>query len=312
MRLVFCGTPEFAVPTLQALVDAGHHISLVVTQPDRASGRGLEAAEPAVKLMAVSLGLPITQPEKIKKNPEFRAQLEAIAPDAIVVVAFGRIIPKWMLDLPKYGNVNLHGSLLPKYRGAAPIQWAIANGETESGVTTMLLNEGLDTGEMLQAHKVGILPDMIAPELFEALSYVGAPLMVDTLRKLERGDLCPVPQDDALATFAPPLTRADGEIDFKRTAQQIYDRWRGFQPWPGAFTHFRGKRLVVHLLCVDQKEQIELQPGELGIRHGKLFVGCARGMKLELREVQVEGKARITAEEFIRGYQVRDHERLSR
>src|SRR5258707_10069135 len=149
MRLVFCGTPEFAVPTLQALVDAGHHISLVVTQPDRASGRGLESAQPAVKLTAVSLGLPITQPEKIKKNPEFRAQLEAIAPDAIVVVAFGRMIPKWMLDLPKYGNVNLHGSLLPKYRGAAPIQWAIANGETESGVTTMLLNEGLDTAAML-------------------------------------------------------------------------------------------------------------------------------------------------------------------
>jgi methionyl-tRNA formyltransferase len=152
---------------------------------------------------------------------------------------------------------------------------------------------------------------MIAPELFEALSCVGAPLMVDTLRRLERGDLCPVPQDDALATHAPPLTRADGEIDFRRTAQQIYDRWRGFQPWPGAFTHFRGKRLVVHALCVDQKEQIELQPGELGIRHGKLFVGCAHGTQLELREVQVEGKARITAEEFIRGYQVRDHERLS-
>lgn len=310
MKLVFCGTPHFAVPSLLAVAEAGHEIALVVTQPDRASGRGLTAAQPAVKLAAESLGVAITQPEKIKNNTEFRAQLEMIKPDAIVVVAYGRIIPKWMLELPRYGNINLHGSLLPKYRGAAPIQWAIANGETESGVTTMLLEEGLDTGAMLLAHRVGILPDMTAPELFEILSEVGAPLLVETLRQLAAGESTPMAQDHALASHAPLLTRDDGEIDFTRTAKNIYDRWRGFQPWPGAFTRFRGKRLVAHSLIVDLDHAGVVEIGELAVRDGRLIVGCGGGTMIELREVQVEGKALVTAADFVRGYQVRDRERL--
>lgn len=310
MRLVFCGTPHFAVPSLLALGDAGHEVALVVTQPDRASGRGMSAAQPAVKLAAASLGLAMTQPEKIKNNTEFREQLEKIKPDAIVVVAYGRIIPKWMLDLPRYGNINLHGSLLPRYRGAAPIQWAIANGETESGVTTMLLDEGLDTGAMLLTHKVGVSPEMTAPELFEVLSEVGASLMVETLRQIAAGESIATDQNHALATHAPLLTRGDGEIDFTRTAKEIYDRWRGFQPWPGAFTRFRGKRLVAHSLAADRDRDGLLEPAELGTRDGKLFVGCGGATTIELREVQVEGKALVTAAEFIRGYQVRDREWL--
>lgn len=310
MRLVFCGTPHFAVPSLLALAGAGHEVALVVTQPDRASGRGMGAAQPAVKLAAASLGLAVTQPEKIKNNAEFREQLEKIKPDAILVVAYGRIIPKWMLDLPRHGSINLHGSLLPKYRGAAPIQWAIANGETESGVTTMLLEEGLDTGAMLLAHKVGISPEMTAPELFEILSEVGAALLVETLRQIAAGESIAINQNHALATHAPLLTRGDGEIDFARTAKQIYDRWRGFQPWPGAFTRFRGKRFVAHSLAADRDRDGLLEPAELGIRDGKLFVGCGGATTIELREVQVEGKALVTAAEFIRGYQVRDRERL--
>lgn len=310
MKLVFCGTPQFAVPTLLALAQADHEIALVVTQPDRASGRGLSPTKSAVKLAAESLSLPIAQPEKIKNNPAFRIQLETIAPEAIIVVAYGRIIPNWMLDLPRYGNINLHGSLLPKYRGAAPIQWAVANGECETGVTTMLLNEGLDTGDMLLAQKVAILPDANAPELFSTLSDVGARLMMETLRRLKSRDLQPTPQDHALATHAPLLTRADGEIDFTRTAQQIYDRWRGFSPWPGAFTHFRGKRLVVHSLAVQKKIEMALAPGQVVLHAGKFLVGCGEGSVLELLELQVEGKARVTAADFARGYQVHDAERL--
>src|ERR1700678_4150737 len=187
MRLVFCGTPEFAVPALEAVVAAGHEVRLVVTQPDRAAGRGLEVQIPAVKKTALRLGLPVVQPEKIKNNLEFRARLEAIAPDAIVVVAYGRIIPKWMLDLPRLGCINLHGSLLPKYRGAAPIQWAVAMGERVTGNTTMLLEEGLDTGPILLQQQTPIRPEQTAADLFEALAVQGAPLLVETLAGLDAG-----------------------------------------------------------------------------------------------------------------------------
>ncbi len=210
MKLVFCGTPEFAVPALEAVIAAGHEVALVVTQPDRAAGRGMVMQPPPVKLAALAHGIAVMQPEKIKTNAEFRATLEAIAPTAILVVAYGRIIPKWMLDLPRMGNINLHGSLLPKYRGAAPIQWAVANGETVTGVTTMRLDEGLDTGDMLLAHTVPIAPEETAVDLFSSLAAVGAELMVETLRKLECGLITPQRQDHAQATLAPILTREDG------------------------------------------------------------------------------------------------------
>src|SRR6202453_1865348 len=264
MKLAFCGTPEFAVPTLEAVVAAGHEVALVVTQPDRAAGRGMEMQASPGKKTALARGLEVVQPERIKNNLEFRAGLEALRPDAILVVAYGRIIPGWMLELPRFGNINLHGSLLPKYRGAAPIQWAVANGEVVTGVTTMRLDAGLDTGDMLLAQVVPIGQEETAVDVYGCLAPVGAELMLETLRGLERGMIFPQVQDHSLATLAPILTREDGWIDFSRTAQQIYDRWRGFQPWPGAHTMLRGKKLIVQRMHV-----AGVGEGEAGVVKGQ-------------------------------------------
>lgn len=308
MKVVFCGTPEFAVPTLEAVIAAGHRLALVVTQPDRAAGRGMELHAPLVKRIAEAHGIPVVQPEKIRNNAEFRERLEALQPDAILVVAYGRIIPRWMLDLPRLGNINLHGSLLPKYRGAAPVQWAVANGEKETGVTTMLIDEGLDTGDILLTRAVPISPDEIAPQVFESLANIGAELMVETLAGLAAGTLDGQKQDDSLATLAPILTREDGAIDFSRTAQQIYDRWRGFQPWPGAHTLLRGKKLIVHRMHVAAEGDVE--PGRSRVLGEEMAVGCGGGTAVVFDEVQMEGKRRMGAAEFLRGFQVRTGERL--
>jgi methionyl-tRNA formyltransferase len=309
MKLVFCGTPQFAVPTLEAVLAAGHEVALVLTQPDRPVGRAQELQAPPVKQAALKHSIPVLQPEKIKNNPELRERLESIAPDAILVVAYGRIIPQWMLDLPRHGNINLHGSLLPKYRGAAPIQWSVANGETVSGVTTMRLDAGLDTGPMLLAHAVPVGEEETAVDVYENLAEVGAPLMVETLRRLEADELFPEPQDHSLATHAPILTREDGRIDFTRTARQICDRWRGFQPWPGAFTSLGGKKLIVHRLHLVQHPET-IAPGAIHLHEGHLFVGCGESSVIELDEVQMEGKRRMPAAELMRGYQINSGERL--
>jgi methionyl-tRNA formyltransferase len=308
MKLVFCGTPEFAVPTLEAVVAAGHEVALVVTQPDRAAGRGMEVQAPPVKTTAFALRLDVVQPEKIKNDAEFRARLETIQPDAILVVAYGRIIPQWMLELPRYGNINLHGSLLPKYRGAAPIQWAVANGETVTGVTTMRLDAGLDTGDMLLAQVVPIGQEETAIDVYECLAPVGAQLMVKTLRHLEEGRIFPEAQDHSKATLAPILKREDGWIDFSRPARQIYDRWRGFQPWPGAHTVLRGKKLIVQKMHVAGSGDCEV--GVVRVDGDRLCVGCEGGILLGLDEVQMEGKRRMSAAEFLRGNQLRSGERL--
>jgi methionyl-tRNA formyltransferase len=308
MKLVFCGTPEFAVPTLEAVLRAGHEVALVVTQPDRAAGRGMEVHVPPVKRAALQHGLQVVQPEKIKNNVELRSRLEEIRPDAILVVAYGRIIPQWMLELPRFGNINLHGSLLPKYRGAAPIQWAVASGETVTGVTTMRLDAGLDTGDMLLARAVPVAQEETAVDVYETLAPVGAELMVETLKGLEAGTIFPQVQDHALATLAPILKREDGLIDFSRTARQIYDRWRGFQPWPGAHTTLRGKKLIVHSMKVD--EALSGRAGELLVDGELMLVGCGDGRVLEFVEVQMEGKRKMSAAEFLRGYQVKSGERL--
>jgi methionyl-tRNA formyltransferase len=269
----------------------------------------MELQIPPVKKTALAHNIPVLQPEKIKNNPELRQQLEDIRPDAIIVVAYGRIIPQWMLDLPRHGNINLHGSLLPKYRGAAPIQWAVANGEVVTGVTTMRLDAGLDTGDMLLAQVCPIGLEETAVDVYECLSDIGAKLMVRTLHKLAEGTLYPQQQDHSQATLAPILTREDGLMDFTRTATQLTDRWRGFQPWPGAHTTFRGKKLIAHKLHVTN-ETFHGQPGELIIRGDLMLVRCANSSVLAFDEVQLEGKRRMTAADFLHGYQLKSGELL--
>jgi methionyl-tRNA formyltransferase len=309
MRLVFCGTPAFAVPTLQALRSAGHRVELVLCQPDRPSGRGLELAVPPVKQAALEAGIEVLQPEKIRNNAELQSRLEAIRPDAIIVVAYGRLIPRWMLDLPRYGNLNLHGSLLPKYRGAAPIQWAVANGEMVSGVTTMRLDEGMDTGHMLLRRELPIGPMDTAEDLFPRLAALGAPLMVETLAGLEAGTIEAQKQDNSLATAAPMLTRDDGRVDPARAAQSIYDRWRGFQPWPGAWTTVRGKKLTLHRLTLAPSGR-HGEPGIFRVDGDRLSFAAGDGASLEVTELQLEGKRRMPAADLLRGHGVVDGDRL--
>jgi methionyl-tRNA formyltransferase len=310
MKLVFCGTPEFAVPPLRAVLDAGHEVALVLTQPDRPAGRKMELQVPPVKRFALEHGLRVFQPERIKANQELRGTLEAMEPDAILVVAYGRIIPDWMLALPRFGNINLHGSLLPKYRGAAPIQWAVANGETETGVTTMRLDAGLDTGEMLLEKRIPIGPDTMASELFPQLSLVGAEVMLQTLEGLEQGTLTGRGQNHAEATLAPILKREDGQLNLsERTAQQAYNRWRGFYPWPGAHATLRGKRFLVHRMHPSLADR-KLPPGDLDGSGGELLVGAANGTLLALDEVQLEGKPKLRGSDFVRDFQLRPGERL--
>jgi len=306
-NLVFCGTPPFAVPTLQKLVAEGFRVHLVVTQPDRPKGRGLELVASSVKKCALSLNLPILQPDKIKTNDEFRNQLSSLKPDAIIVVGYGRLIPQWMLDLPPLGNINLHASLLPKYRGAAPIQWAVANGETVTGVTTMRIDAGLDTGGILQQKDLPIASDDTAETLAPRLASIGADLVVETLRGLQAGSVQPHAQDNSQATLAPILKKEDGLIDFSRSAAEIFNRIRGFQPWPGAYTKFRGKNLQILKARPAAESSV---PGELRTVGDRLMLGCAKNTSLDLLELQLEGKKRTSARDFVHGYRPRPGEKL--
>jgi methionyl-tRNA formyltransferase len=307
LDLVFCGTPRFAVPTLEKLVAAKFRVRLVVTQPDRPKGRGLELVSSPVKQSALKLNLAITQPDRIKTNEEFRAQLTALKPDAIIVVGYGRIIPQWMLDLPPLGNINLHASLLPKYRGAAPIQWAIANGETVTGVTTMRIDSGLDTGDILLQQELSISWEDTAETLAPPLATIGAELVVETLRKLPAGEIHSRKQDDAHSSLAPILKKEDGLVDFSRTASEIFNRIRGFQPWPGVYTRFRGKNLqIVRAQPVSEP----VPAAELSVTAGRLLAGCAKNTALELLEVQLEGKKRTAAHDFMQGYRPHPNEKL--
>jgi methionyl-tRNA formyltransferase len=309
MKVVFCGTPQFAVPSLESLAASGFDIRLVVTQPDRPKGRGMELTASPVKQTALKLGLPVAQPEKIKKNEEFQQHLREIVPECIIVVGYGRIIPQWMLQLPRHGNVNVHGSLLPKYRGAAPIQWAIAKGEKVTGVTTMRLDEGLDTGDILLQREMPVLPDDTSVSLAPRLAQIGAELLIETLRGLEQGRIVPVSQDNASATLAPILTREDGLVDFQKPAVEIHNRLRGFQPWPGAYTQFRGKILKI-VSAQPAEPGSALAAGELKAQAERLLAGCGAGTALELMQIQPEGKKALSAREFINGYRPAEGERL--
>ena len=305
-NLVFAGTPRFAVPTLEKLLATGFAVRLVITQPDRPRGRGMELAHSPVKESALGFGIPVAQPDKIKDNAEFKAQLAGVNPDAIIVIGYGRIIPQWMIELPRLGNLNVHASLLPKYRGAAPIQWAIAQGEMVTGVTTMRIDAGLDTGDILLQKELPIASEDTAETIAPRLAAVGADLMVDTLLGLETGAVSARPQDHAQATLAPILKKEDGRIDFHRPAIEIWNRLRGFQPWPGAYTTFRGKNLQVWVAkpVTADVPAATVGPGE------PVLAGCSRGTALELIEVQVEGKKRMSARDFVNGYRPLEGERL--
>lgn len=310
MRLVFCGTPQFAVPTLEALLAAGHEVELVLTQPDRPRGRGLEVQFSAIKKLAIEHRLAIMQPEIVRNNVELRQRLTELAPHAIIVVAYGRIIPQWMLDVPPHGNINLHASLLPHYRGAAPIQWAIARGERETGVTTMRLDAGLDTGEILLQRRVAIAPDQTAVELFPLLAHIGAQMMVETLAGLDQLTLHGKPQPEEGATLAPILTREDGRVDWTRAAAETYDRWRGFQPWPGAFSTFRGRKIALQRMRVDDPRGESATPGTILRDESRLIVACGAATWIEVLELQLEGKRSTTAREFLNGHSPATGERL--
>ena len=309
MNLIFCGTPSFAVPTLSKLVQSGFNVSLVVTQPDKPRGRGLELAFSPVKQTALQLGLRIVQPDKIKSNEQFRSELSLLSPEAIIVVGYGRIIPQWMIDLPPLGNLNLHASLLPKYRGAAPIQWAIASGETVTGVTIMRIDAGLDTGDVLMQAETPIRADDTSETLAPRLAQTGADLMIDALRGLKAGTVVATPQDHSKASLAPILTKEDGLIDFHWTATEIWNRLRGFQPWPGAYTFFRGKQLRLYTVHPADAPG-NLLPGELAAAGDQLLVGCAARTVLVIQELQLEGKKRTSARDFLHGYKPAPGERL--
>lgn len=308
MVVVFLGTPQFAVPTLEALVAAGHHIPAVYTQPDRPAGRGQQLGQSPVKQAALALSLPVRQPERIR-HPEIFAELRALDADIMVVVGYGQIIPQSIIDLPPLGIVNVHGSLLPHYRGAAPIQWAIANGDIRTGVTTMQINAGLDTGDILLKAELPILPHETAPELAARLAPLGAALCVDTLARLAAHSLTPIPQDNAQATLARILTKEDARVDWSRPATLIHNRLRGFTPWPGAVCLFRGAPLKLHRV-EPLAETTSLPPGSL-LPGPPLRVACGQGTVLALHEVQQEGRKKVTAENFRNGQHLAHNEVLT-
>ena len=308
MRLVFLGTPRFAVPSLEKLVEAGHDVRAVLTQPDRPKGRGQQTALSPVKEAALRLGLSIHQPERVRR-PESVALLAGFHADVMVVVGYGQIIPQTIIDLPRHGIINVHASLLPKYRGAAPLQWAVANGETRTGVTTMRIDAGLDTGEMLLKAETEIGPEETSVELGERLAVTGANLLLETLEKIESGTLVAEKQNDAEATSARILKKEDGLVDWHLPASRIYNRFRGLLPWPGTYTTFRGQ--LLHFWNVKPAIDIEMGiPGSVQVRNRKVLVSCGNNSALELLEVQLEGRKIIPAGAFCNGQHLMDSEML--
>jgi len=310
MKIVFAGSPRFAIPTLEKLVGAGYNVLAVVTQPDRPGGREQQLQPPPVKEAALRFGLAVHQPEKIKSDAG-KELMTSLAPEAVVVVGYGQILPPWLLELPRFGCINLHGSLLPAYRGAAPIQWAVVNGETKTGVTTMLMDPGMDTGPILLRWETEIGPEETAIELAERMSEPGAALMVETLQGLEAGRLKPQAQDNSRATRAPLLKKEHGRIDWNLTAREIFNRVRGFLPWPGAYTTLRAQKLQIwRAKPSSDGSATAAHPGDLVVSKDDLRVVCGGNTSLQLLEVQLEGKRRLPAAEFIHGAHLQSGERL--
>lgn len=299
MRLIFFGTPDFAVPTLKLLLSLPEfQIAAVFTQPDRPRGRGQEVSPSPVKRVALAAGVSVQQPERIREDA-ISDLLVSLAPEALVIIAYGQIIPARQIEIPKLGWINLHASLLPKYRGAAPIQWAIANGETKTGLTTMRVDAGMDTGDILLQREMSIGPQETAPELSARMAEAGAPLVVETLRKLAAGTLSPRPQDHSAATHAPRLKKEDGRIDWNRSAIEIFNLMRGFEPWPGAYAVFRGSSC--HLWGEPLSGTTSAPPGSIFREVADIRIACGGGTLLRLDGVQLEGRKRVTVQEFVSG-----------
>jgi methionyl-tRNA formyltransferase len=293
-RVVFMGTPEFAVPSLKALLEH-HEVVGVVTQPDRPAGRGGELRPPPVKALALAHGITCVQPTKLR---EVKDWLKAQDADLFVVAAFGQILPQSVLDMPRYGCLNVHGSLLPRWRGAAPIHAAIRAGDPETGITIMKMDAGLDTGPMLAKATIPIMPDDTGASLHDRMAQLGADLLIETIPRYLAGEIIPQPQDDRLATYAPQIDKEDGQIDWNQPAVQIERTIRAFDPWPSTFTRWEGRLLKIHRGCVRAGQQ---PPGRVVLVEGCLCVGTSEGL-LQLEEVQLEGRKRLSAAEFVRGY----------
>jgi len=312
LRIVFCGTPEFAVPSLRRLAERPEFsVEAVISQPDRPRGRGQRISSSPVKEAALELGLHVYQPETIKSESaqEF---LKRLAPDAVVIIAYGQIIPARLLTIPRLGWVNLHASLLPRYRGAAPIQWAIANGETITGLTTMQIDAGMDTGPTLLRREVEIGPDETAPELAARMSAVGADLIAESLLQFNRGEISPIAQDEKYVSYSPILKKEDGRVEWDRPAQQIYNRMRGFTPWPGSYSTFRGQ--TCHLWGrpeIRSAGEANFTPGAIVPSTEEIYVACGEGTCLRVESVQLEGRKRISAREFANGARLAPSERFA-
>ena len=304
MKIVYMGTPDFAVPPLEKLIESHHQVALVVTQPDRIKGRGKKLLPPPVKVLAEEKGIPVIQPEKIKDNADFEGTLREISPDAIVVAAYGKILPKNILDLPKFGAINIHGSLLPRWRGASPIQHAILTGDALSGVTIMQMGEGLDTGDMLKKGEIPI-DGMYASELFDKVSLLGGELIVDTLDEVEKGLITPEVQDEELATYAGMIGKDDGRIDFSNnTAAEIERMIRAYEPWPGAYSTFKGEIIKF------KKGRIETSPSN-DSNLGKIIAIDKEGIHIQtkdgvfvLEELQIPGKSKMDSASYLRGHKM--------
>ncbi len=309
MRVVFLGTPEFAVPSLEALLRGAYEVCAVFTQPDRPAGRGQKPHAPAIKHSALGARIQVFQPEKIR-NPENRPVIESLRPDFIVVVAYGQILPAWLLQLPRFGCINVHGSLLPRYRGAAPVAWAVLNGDATTGITTMLMDEHLDTGPMLLKREVEITATMTSGELASKLAIVGAELLIPSLEGLQTGALKPTPQDDTCASLAPRITKEMAPILWSRDAWSIHNQIRGLNPWPLAHVECRGQRLQILMSRPpDGSKMPEKEAGTfLGTSERGMKVACAEGSVLEILEVHPAGKKRMSARDYANGARLKPGE----
>lgn len=313
MNIVFMGTPDFSVPTLQRLIESEYTVIAVVTQPDRPKGRGRQVVSPPVKVLAAQHSILVFQPERIRA-PEIQQQLREFAPDAIVVVAYGQILPESILQIPRLGCINVHASLLPKYRGAAPFQWAIIRGEQETGITTMIMDKGMDTGDILLQERVAIDTKDTAGTLHDKLSQTGAELLLRTLQGLEEGSVKPIPQNHEEATYAPLLKKQDGLIAWQEPATAIYNKVRGMQPWPGAYTFFQGKTIKLLKVEIDAScsPEVEASPGTVvAIDQERGPVIATGGGLLRILEIQPQNKRPMQCSDFCRGYHVKIGDQLT-